>query len=733
MAAMNGAELPDALRRMAERIRGGRRRIPAVQQLEWTECGAACLAMVLGFHGRDISLDRLRGEVGARDGADARGLLELGERFGLRGRGVRIEAEDVRHLERGAVLHWDFRHFVVFDRCHGTGVDIVDPATGRRTVSWERFQRSFTGVALVFEPNDTFAVSTKGRSNVFAYLHRMVSDRTLVARILGTSLMLRLLALAVPLATSTVVDRVLPRADVGLVPVLVAGVVGLLLFQFTTALLRSHLLLQLRTNLDVRVSVGFLDHLARLPYAFFQRRSAGDLMMRVASNSTIREILTSSTLSAVLDGVLVFCYLALIFVFHAVLGWVTLGLGLLHVAAFLLSRRKIERLAKQDVEARAQAQNHLTQMLAGIETLKTGGLELRSVARWSGLFVDELNVALERGRVQALLDAGVGLLEVGSPLVLLGAGAGAVLAGELSLGQMLGLTALGAGFLMPLRNLVRSGTDMLQMGSFIERLDDVLDTEVEYDPRQCGPVPSLSGQLRIRNLSFRYGPRSPLALRDVNLDIEPGTSVAIVGPSGSGKSTLAKVLLGLYTPSEGTVEYDGHDMESLDRRALRRQIGAVPQAPFIFGRSIRDNVSMGDVDMPLERIVRACRRAVLHDDVVSMPMAYDTLVADGGASLSGGQRQRLALARALVQEPRILVLDEATSALDVRTEQRVMRGLEELDSVRIIVAHRLSTIAFADRIVVMDRGQVVETGTHATLMAQDGLYRRLVATQEGEA
>lgn len=708
-----------------------RKRIPHVQQLEWTDCGAACLVMVMQYFGRDARLDELRDDMGLRDGVDALSLLRLGQRHGMRGRGIKVEPADFHHLPRGAVLHWDFKHFVVFDRRVRGGMEIVDPAAGPRRISDERFARSFTGVALIFEPTTETGPRRRGPKPHWAYVRQLFGNARLLARILAASVLLRLLALGLPLLTALLVDRVVPRADVNLLSVVMVGVVGLLGFQLLTNVLRGHLLLQLRTNLDTRVTLGFLDHLAALPYAFFQRRSTGDLMMRVASNTTIREILTSNTLSALLDGVLVLLYLAVIVVVHPWLGALTAALGLIQVLVFAAARDRVATLMKQDLEAQAQAQSHLTQMLAGMETLKSAGMEQRSVERWSQLFVDELNVALHRGRLQTWVDAVMSVLQLGSPLLILAAGAIAVLRGELTLGVMLALGALAGGFLSPLQSMVRSALELSQLGSYVERLDDVLSSPREQPLGQGVTPGKLRGAIDLRGVSFRYGPRSPLVVRDVSLSIAPGTSVAIVGTSGSGKSTLAKLMLGLHVPTDGTILYDGQSLATLDLRELRRQLGSVPQAPFIFGHSVRDNVSMGDPNVTLDTIVAACQRAAIHDDIMAMPMAYDTIVADGGASLSGGQRQRLALARALVRRPAILLLDEATSSLDAVTERRVMDGLTQLSCVRVIIAHRLSTIAFADTILVMDHGQLAEIGTHADLMAKRGIYYDLFVAQSG--
>ncbi|GAA3203179.1 NHLP family bacteriocin export ABC transporter peptidase/permease/ATPase subunit [Nonomuraea helvata] len=704
--------------------------MPVLLQNTVSECGAACLAMVLSFHGRRVSLHELtdRLQVG-RDGLSALAVVAGARESGLTAKAFSLEPEDLARIPMPAVVHWEFNHFVVVERWAPDRVDIVDPARGRRRLTAEEFDAGFTGVLLAFEPGPAFR---RGRSSAARTWRRgflknlLMRRRGMLAQVVLASLLLQVLGLVLPLFSQVLVDRVLPMGADALLGVLGAGILLATVTQFVLGALRSVLLVAVRAGADAELTRGVVSHLIALPYRYFALRGTGDLVTRAGSVAVLREMLTGQILSALLDGPLAVGYLVLVSLQDPLFGACLLGVALVQIVLLVVTSRRVNYLAQQELTALSATQSQLIQAIGGIETLKASGAEKHAVDQWSTNFTAQLNADIRGGVTQGLLEAALGAIRVLAPLALLWVGAWRVLDGELTLGTLLALNAIAVGALTPLASLMSSMRSLQQAGAHFDRLSDILASDPE--PAEGIEVLRLRGAVELRDVGFRYDPRAPWTLQGISLKIEPGQKVALVGSSGSGKSTLARLLLALHTPTTGEILYDGVPVSELNLRTLRRQFGVVTQDPSLFTGTIRENIALNDPGASFDRIAEAARTARLDAEIRQMPMGYDTMLTEG-AGLSGGQRQRLALARALLSRPKILLLDEATSNLDSESEAAIESHLARLTQTRIVIAHRLSTIRDADLILVVDGGRIVERGTHDRLLAGGGRYAALVAAQ----
>jgi ABC-type bacteriocin/lantibiotic exporter with double-glycine peptidase domain len=711
----------------------GNKRVPVIFQLNAVECGAACLAMILSYYGRNTRVSECRKLMGiGRDGVSARQITETARHFGLTPTAMGIADHTAfAEIPLPAILHWEGKHFVVLEKWSPKSIEIVDPAMGRTQINYSEFAKLFSGVAITFAPSTTF----KTKEAEFQWgiwrksLQQVMMARGFWVRVLVLSLILQGLGVVLPWINQILIDEVLPSQNINWLWGLAVGAAGLVLSLSLMGYARSRILIHLYTKIDREMMSGFFMHLLSLPFQFFQQRNSGDLMMRLGSNSTIRDTLTSELFATLLDAVLAVTYFVIL-LYNA--SWMLIVVGVFVVIETLITfftDAKMRYLAQRNIVAESEMRSYLIESLTGIATVKTSGIENRVMSRWRELFDKQMTAYLRSSQLGLGVSSVLDLVRSAAPTLLMILGVAQVMQGELTLGRMTALNTFAMSLLSPLLSIVSKMRDFRMLTVHVERIADVMLEPPEQEQTSDKKVFRLRGAIMLRNVCFRYSTYAPWVLRNVSVYVKPGQKIGIVGGTGSGKSTLAKLMLGLHPATEGTVYFDAFSLKNINHQMLRAQCGVVLQDPFLFSGSIRDNITISNDKIPLKQVVWAAKMACIHDEIMQMPMQYDTRVAEGGSGFSGGQIQRLVLARALVNRPAVLLLDEATSHLDSLTEANVEENLNRLACTRIVIAHRLSTIRNADQIFVMEQGQIVEQGTHEYLVALDQRYANMVNLQ----
>lgn len=709
-------------------------RTPTVLQMEAVECGAASLTSVLAHFGTWVPLEEMRLACGiSRDGSKASNILRAAREYGLSAKGLKAEPAALRRLEPPMILHWNFNHFVVLDGFQGDRARINDPAFGPRTISVEELDQSFTGVVLTFSPGPDFERQGSPPSLIRALRERLGGNRWALLFVVLTGLALVVPGLAAPALTKVYVDQVLLDERIGwLAPVLAGlGVTALVLGLLTW--LQQTYLLRLETRISLAGSSRFLWHVLRLPAEFFTQRYAGDISMRVAINDRVARLLSRDLATNALGTMLIVFFGWLLLQFDVLLTLITVAVTALNVVALRFVARKRTDGSRRLLQERGKLKGTAVGGLQTIESLKAMGGESDLFTRWAGYHAKVINNSQDLDRYTHTLNAVPPLLMAINTALILGIGSFRVMNGALSLGGLIAFQALVASFVAPINRLVGLGGQLQLVEGDMRRLDDVLRYEATPPPATGAPEEEhlrvkLAGRLELRGVSFGYSRLDPPLIEGFDLTIEPGRRVALVGGSGSGKSTIARLVAGLYQPWEGEILFDGMHRDQVPPRLLVSSLATVDQTISLFEGTVRENLTLWDPSVPLPEVVAASRDAQIHEDIAARPGGYDSPVDEGGANFSGGQRQRLEIARALVGRPTLLVLDEATSALDPTTEQQIDRHLRRRGCTCLIIAHRLSTIRDADEIIVLDRGEVAQRGTHEELIDDsEGAYSELIA------
>ncbi len=717
-----------------ERPPNRRAKTPTVLQMEAVECGAAALAMVLAYFGRNVPLEELRVRCGvSRDGSKALNILKGGRHYGLIAKAFRYEeVAKLYELKLPAILFWNFNHFVVLEGFRRGKAYINDPAQGPRVLSLEELDANFTGVVLTFEKGPEFTPGGTRRGITAALRRRLVGSGAALSFVILCGLFLVVPGLVVPTFMRMFIDEYLVAGRDEFVRPLLVGMALTAVLTMLLTWLQEHYLLRTETRLSLATSTSFLNHLLRLPVNYFAQRYAGEIGSRVLINDRVAKAVSGKLATTLLDCALVVFYAALMFMYDLVLTTTCIVIALLNVAALkLVSRRRTDvcrRLLQEQGKLTGTAMNGLSM----IETLKCSGSESEFFARWAGYQAKALRAQQDLSRLTEYVSAVPPLVTALTTAIILLLGSLKVMNGELSIGMLVAYQALMAGFARPLATFVGFGATLQELEADLNRLDDVLDHDQDVEFTQASPGPGqadvvkLSGRLELKNVTFGYSVLDPPLIKNFNLVIEPGQRVALVGRSGSGKSTISRLVAGLFQPWTGEVRFDHIPRRELPPSLIRNSLAVVDQDVFLLGGTVRDNVTMWDSTVPVSNVITACRDAAVDDVIQGRLGTYQSVIEEGGGNFSGGQRQRLEIARALVGDPTILVLDEATSALDPTTELHIDDSTRRRGCTCLIIAHRLSTIRDADEIIVLERGRIVQRGTHRSMKDKPGPYAQLI-------
>lgn len=716
--------------------RGGRRVTPVVLQMETTECGAACIAMILAYYGRWVPLEELRVRCGvSRDGSRADSMLRAAREYGLLANGYRCEPEDLRNFPFPLVVFWNFNHFIVVEGFRKGRYHVVDPAHGPQQMSAEEFDEGFTGVCLAFSPGPDMR---RGGSRPGAW--RGLFSRLGNARAPLFFAMLATLALTAPaLATATLTkvfidDVLIPRSDAWITPVL-AGLAVAALMQGLLVWMQQVCLARMEIKLSLVMTTRFFWHILTLPITFFGQRFIGDISNRVASNERVAQLLSGQLAGSAIGVLRMGAFAAVMYAYDAQLTLVAFAIVLVNLLSLRFVSRARDDGSRRLLKEQGKMAGATVNGLDMIETVKANGSEGELFARWSGMSVNALVAQQELSRLTGLLGLVPPFLSALGTVAILGIGGLRLLEGGITVGSLVAFQLLTQQFLAPIAGIVQFGANFQTARGDLARLDDILRYEpderavkaVKGPPREA-PEPT-RGRVTFENVTFGYNAQEPPLIEDLSFGIPPGQRVALVGGSGSGKSTVARLLAGLIHPWSGEVAIDGRSVEQIPLSHFSGMLSYVDQDIALFEGTVRENVTLWNSTIEENQVTRALRDAAVHAEIMSRPEKYDAPVEEGGRNFSGGQRQRIEIARALASDPAILVLDEATAALDPVTESDIDDHLRRRGCTCLIVAHRLSTVRDADEIIVLAEGAVVQRGTHEELIAdKDGVYYSLVTS-----